>query len=122
MIQKYTKIFVGDNTMIYKVLVIHLYGGFYKKKSGVGNFILVAIPKRRVMYPFIVKNIYLGLIVTQKKKYRRNNGIFVKFFFNKVVLLSEQKKFIGTRIYGPIALEIKKTKLMRILTIARKLC
>jgi len=61
-------------------------------------------------------------LLRKKKKYRRNNGIFVKFFFNKVVLLSEQKKFIGTRIYGPIALEIKKTKLMRILTIARKLC
>ena len=122
MVLKQTKLVVGDNTMISKVCVIHLYGGFFRKKTRVGNYVLVSIPERRVPRPFINKNIYLGIIVTQKQKYKRKNGIYVHFYFNKVLLLSEQKKIVGTRIYGPIAFEIKQTNLTRLLSIARKLC
>jgi ribosomal protein L14 len=67
MIQKQTKLYVGDNTMILKVSTIHLYGGFFCKQTQVANYVLVSIPDRRITRPFITKNIYLGIIVTQKK-------------------------------------------------------
>ena len=53
---------------------------------------------------------YLGLVVGVKKKVSRPDGSYVKFHENRVVLLSEQKKFMGTRVYGPVAKEIKGGK------------
>jgi len=122
MILKKTNLVVGDNTMISKVTVIHLYGGSFRKKARIGDYVLIAIPDRRVQRPFINKNLYLGIIVTQKQKYTRKNGVYIRFCSNKVLLLTEQKKIVGTRIYGPVALEIKKTNLTRLLAVARKLC
>ncbi len=122
MLQKTSYIFVDDNTMIFKAKIIHLYGGFFKKTGKVGTYVLTAIPHRRVTRQFITKTIHLAIITTQKKKYQRINGIHIKFNLNKIVFLSDQKKFIGTRIYGPIAQEILQTKLTRLLSVAKKAC
>lgn len=65
---------------------------------------------------------YLAILITQNLKYRRINGSYIVFQQNKVLLLSEQKKFIGTRIYGPIALELETSNLTRVLALAKALC
>jgi large subunit ribosomal protein L14 len=56
----------------------------------------------------IKKKIYVGLVITTKMYTKRKDGTFLKFFQNRVLTLSEQLKFLGTRIYGPITREIKK--------------
>ena len=119
MIFRETFITVGDNSGARRAKTIGFLGSFFKKKAGLGDFILVAIQHRRLKRRFITKNIYLALIVTIKRNILRLNGICIKFFSNKAVLLSEQGKVVGSRLYGPIALEIKVLKISKILGLAK---
>jgi large subunit ribosomal protein L14 len=122
MIFKETFVYVGDNAGAEIVRVIHLYGGFKKKSSTISNYVLIAVQNRRVQRQFITKNIYLALIVTIKKNFYRLNGSYIKFNYNKVVLLNEVKKFIGTRIIGPVAAEVLKMKLEKLRSLTKKIC
>lgn len=122
MVFKESKIMAADNTGAGMVRIIHLYGGFYRKYISTGGYVLIAIQKRRLARQFVTKNLYLAVMITQNLKYRRKNGYYIVFQENKLLLLSEQKKFIGTRIYGPIALELETSNLTRVLALAKALC
>lgn len=122
MVFKESKIMAADNTGAGMVRIIHLYGGFFRKYISTGGYVLIAIQKRRLARQFVTKNLYLAVIITQNLKYRRKNGYYIVFQDNKLLLLSEQKKFIGTRIYGPIALELETSNLTRVLALAKALC
>jgi ribosomal protein L14 len=122
MIQKGSFVYVGDNTGITWVKCIHLYGGFFKKYAYLAHYILVAIQKRRLLRKFIFKNIYLAIIITQKKNFYRHNGYYVKFLYNKILLLSEVKKLIGTRIFGTAARELIKFEYFKIISFVKKIC
>ena len=110
---------IADNSGARRAKQIGFLGAFYKKNAQLGDLIIVAIPHRRRQRRFITKNIYLAVVVTKKQNTRRASGIYVKFKSNKVILLSEQGKLVGSRLYGPIANELKKTKIARILTLAK---
>jgi large subunit ribosomal protein L14 len=122
MVFKESKIIAADNTGAGIVRIIHLYGGSRRKFISTGGYILIAIQKRRLARQFVTKNLYLAILITQNLKYRRFQGYYIVFQQNKVLLLSEQKKFIGTRIYGPIALELETSNLTRVLALAKALC
>ena len=122
MVFKESRIIAADNTGAGIVRIIHLYGGFFRKYISTGGYVLIAIQKRKLIRQFVTKNLYLAIIVTQNLKYRRKQGYYVLFQANKLLLLSEQKKFIGTRIYGPIALELETSNLTRVLALAKALC
>lgn len=122
MLFKESRIIAADNTGAGLVRIIHLYGGCNRKSSQIGCYVLIAIQKRRLTRQFVTKNLYLAVIVTQNFKYRRLNGYYIVFNQNKLLLLSEQKKFIGTRIYGPICLELETSNLTRVLALAKALC
>jgi large subunit ribosomal protein L14 len=119
MILRETMVTIGDNSGARRAKTIGFLGSFFKKKATLSDFIVVAIQQRRLKRRFITKNIYLGLIVALNRNILRLNGFFIKFSSNKVVLLSEQGKVVGTRLYGPIAAEIKKLKITKILTLAK---
>lgn len=119
MILHETMVTIGDNSGARRAKNIGFLGSFFKKKATLGDFIVVAIQQRRLKRRFITKNIYLALVVTINRNIQRLNGIFIKFFTNKVVLLSEQGKVVGSRLYGPIAIEIKKLKITKIISLAK---
>lgn len=119
MILRETMVTIGDNSGARRAKTIGFLGNFFKKKATLSDFIVVAIQQRRLKRRFITKNIYLALIVALNRNILRKNGVFIKFLSNKVILLSEQGKVVGTRLYGPIALEIKKLKITKILTLAK---
>jgi large subunit ribosomal protein L14 len=119
MILRESMVRVGDNSGARRAKNIGFLGSFFKKNATLGDFIVVAIQQRRLKRRFITKNIYLGLIVTINRNFYRLNGLFIKFFSNKIILLSEQGKVVGSRLYGPIAFEIKKLKITKILTLAK---
>jgi large subunit ribosomal protein L14 len=83
---------------------------YYKKKKKIavlGDQILVAIKKLDIKKKINKKDIYINLIICQKKLKKRKNGTFIKFDQNKSLLLSKTLKFLGTRVYGPIIKEIR---------------
>ncbi len=121
MISHETMVVVGDNSGARRAKHIGFLGSFFKKTATIGEFIVVAIQNRRLKRRFITKNIYLAIIVTVNKNFKRLNGVFIRFFSNKVILLSEQGKVVGSRIYGPIALEMRKLKITKILSLAKSI-
>lgn len=105
-----TKLACGDNTDIKKVRCIKILGHSIKKKATLGDIIRATIVKRRYVKEVIKKSIYYNLIVNVKNKCRRKNGIYLRVDRNRSLTLSEQFKFLGTRVYGPICKEIRNTK------------
>jgi ribosomal protein L14 len=122
MVQKGTFVYVGDNTGAVWVKCIHLYGGFYKKKARVTDYILIAIQKRRLLRKFINNFIYLALLITQKKNFFRLNGYYIKFYYNKILLLTEAKKLVGTRVLGTACKELIYFNNFKIMSLVKKLC
>lgn len=105
-----TKLKNGDNTDVRKVRCIKILGNSKKKKAGLGEIVRVAIYQRKYKKEIIKKKVYFNLIINLKKKTRRKNGIFLAFDQNRSLNLSEQLKFLGTRVYGPICKELRNTK------------
>ena len=119
MVQVESMLRVGDNCGVRFVKCIHLLGGSMKKNAKACDFVIIAVPFRRKTYKYITKNIYLGVIITCKKQFRRFNGFYIQMQYNKVLLLSEQHNALGTRMRGPIIQEIRWNGLEHIATIAK---
>lgn len=122
MIQKGSFVFVADNTGARWVKCIHIYGGGLKKYAYLSQYILIAIQKRRLLRKFIIKNIYLAILITQKKIFFRIHGYYIKFLYNKVLLLSEIKKIVGTRVFGTAARELLNINYFKIISFVKKIC
>jgi len=121
-IQKGSYVYVTDNTGVFIVKCIHLYGGFFKKYSRMSEYILIAIQKRKRLRQYILKHIYLALLVAQKKEKNRRIGYYIKFSLTKVVLLNDGKKLVGTRILGTVCKEIRKYSFLRFSSLVKKIC
>lgn len=120
MIQTETNLVVADNTGARSVRVFRLYGGSYRKSSGVGDIVLCsvkdAIPNGKVKKGDIVK----GVIVRTKKAYNRPDGSTIRFDDNAIVLINDDGTPRGTRVFGPVARELrdKGDKFMKIVSLA----
>ena len=102
-----TLLTVCDNTETRGVKCIHVLGGSAKKFATIGDFIVIAIQRRRVWRRINVKKVCLGLVTRVKKEYRRPNGSYILGNMNMVLLLSELGKPLGTQIWGPVYYEFK---------------
>ena len=120
MIQTETNLVVADNTGAKSVRVFHLFGGSHRKSSGVGDIVLCsvkdAIPNGKVKKGDIVK----GVIVRTKKAYNRPDGSTIAFDDNAVVLINDDGTPRGTRVFGPVARELRDAgdKFMKIVSLA----
>lgn len=109
-----SKLISADNTDIKRVRVIKILGASKKKKSKIGEIVRTSIIDRLYKKDIIKKKIYYSLIITTAKKIKRSNGTYIKFDQNRILTLSENLKFLGTRIYGPICKEIRNTNKKRV--------
>lgn len=118
MIQQQTKLKVADNTGAKELMCIRCLGGSHRKFAGVGDVIVAsvksAIPNGMVKKGDVVK----AVIVRTKKPIKRPDGSYVKFDENAAVIIRDDKNPRGTRIFGPIARELRDKDYMKILSLA----
>ncbi|MFB3136402.1 MAG: 50S ribosomal protein L14 [Nitrospirales bacterium] len=118
MIQNYSYLDVADNSGAKSVRCFHVLGGTRRRYGGLGDIIVVSvresIPKAAVKKGDVVR----AVIVRTKKGSRREDGSYIKFDRNACVLVNPQGEPIGTRIFGPVARELRKKKFMKIISLA----
>ena len=118
MIQQESRVRVADNTGAKEVLCIRVLGGSGRRYAGVGDIIVGtvkdALPGAAVKKGDVVK----AVVVRTAKEKRRIDGSYIKFDDNAVVLLNEQRQPRGTRIFGPVARELREKRFMRIISLA----
>ena len=118
MIQQQTKLKVADNTGAKEIMCIRCLGGSHRKFATVGDVIVAsvksAIPNGVVKKGDVVK----AVIVRTKKPIRRPDGSYVRFDENAAVIIREDGNPKGTRIFGPIARELRDKDYMKILSLA----
>lgn len=118
MVQQYTRLNVADNTGAKKVMCIMVPGGTKRKYAHVGDSIMVsiksAIPGSGVKKGEVSK----AVIVRTKKEIRRTDGSYIRFDENAAVLINEQNEPRGTRIFGPVARELRERQFMKIVSLA----
>lgn len=118
MIQEYTKLNVADNSGAQKVQCIRILGGSKKRYGYIGDIIVVsvksAIPNAGVKKGEVSK----AVIVRTKKETRRPDGSYIRFDENAAVLINDQLEPRGTRIFGPVARELRDKQFMKIVSLA----
>ncbi len=118
MIQARTRIEVADNSGAKKLGCIMVLGGSKKRYGTVGDIVVASvkevIPNSKVKKGEVVK----AVIVRTKKEIRRQDGSYVKFDDNSAVLINQYNEPIGTRIFGPVARELRAKRFMKIISLA----
>jgi large subunit ribosomal protein L14 len=113
-----TKLNVADNSGAKKVYCIKVLGGTRRRYASVGDIIVVsvkeAIPNSKVKKGDVMK----AVVVRTKKEIGRNDGSILRFDENAAVLINESMEPIGTRIFGPVARELRAKRFMKIVSLA----
>ena len=118
MIQEYTRLNVADNSGAKSVMCIKLLGGSKKKYGAVGDVIVVSV-KNAIPGGQIKKGeVSRAVIVRTSKEIRRTDGSYIRFEDNAAVLLDAQDEPRGTRIFGPVARELREKEFMKIVSLA----
>jgi len=118
MIREQTRLNVADNTGAKKVMCIRILGGTKKRYGRVGDIIIVSV-KNAIPGGAVKKgDISKAVIVRTKKEYKRNDGSYIRFDENAAVLINEQNEPKGTRIFGPVARELRDKEYMKIVSLA----
>ncbi len=118
MVQMQTVLRSADNSGAKKLMCIKVLGGSKRRYAGIGDTIVVsikeAIPNSKVKKGDVVK----AVIVRTVKEIKRSDGGYIRFDNNSAVLINAQNEPIGTRIFGPVARELRAKKFMRIISLA----
>ena len=118
MIQQQTILNVGDNTGAKEIMCIRVMGGSYRKYANIGDIIVAAVksaaPGGTVKKGDVVKTV----VVRTVKGLRRGDGSYIRFDENAAVLIKDDKTPRGTRIFGPVARELREKDFMKIVSLA----
>ncbi|MBI5741616.1 MAG: 50S ribosomal protein L14 [Nitrospirae bacterium] len=118
MIQQETVLEVADNSGAKKVLCIRVLGGFHRKYARIGDRIIVSVkeadPNGTVKKGAVAK----AVVVRTKKALRRPDGSYIRFDQNAAVLINPEGDPVGTRIFGPVARELRWKEFMKIISLA----
>ena len=118
MIQSETRLTVADNSGAKELYCIKVLGGSKRRYATIGDVITVsvkeAIPNSKVSKGDVIQ----AVIVRTKKEIRRTDGSYIRFDDNSAVLINSQREPLGTRIFGPVARELRAKKFMKIVSLA----
>ena len=118
MLQQESRLAVADNSGAREVLCIRVLGGTKKRYAGIGDVIVVTVkdatPGGNVKKGAVVK----AVVVRTKKEIRRADGSYIRFDDNACVILNNAGEMIGTRIFGPVARELREKQYMKIVSLA----
>ena len=118
MLQQESRLAVADNSGAREVLCIRVLGGTKKRYAGIGDVIVVTVkdatPGGNVNKGAVVK----AVVVRTKKEIRRADGSYIRFDDNACVILNNAGEMMGTRIFGPVARELREKQYMKIVSLA----
>jgi len=117
MIQTFSVLNVADNTGARKIMCIRFLGGSKRKAASVGDIIVASVKEANPGGVVKKGDVIRAVIVRTRKGYRRKDGTFIRFDENAAVIINEQKAPRGTRIFGPVARELREN-FMRIVSLA----
>ena len=118
MIQQESKVRVADNTGARQVLVIRVLGGSGRRYAGIGDLIVGTVKDAVPGGPIPPGTIIKGVVVRTKKETRRGDGSYIRFDDNAIVIIDDGGNPRGTRIFGPVARELREKRYMRIVSLA----
>jgi large subunit ribosomal protein L14 len=118
MIQQESRLNVADNSGAKEVLCIRVLGGTGKRYASVGDKIVVSVKSALSSSNLKKGTVSKAVIVRTKKEVRRKDGSYIRFEDNAAVLLNQNDEPRGTRIFGPVARELREKQFMRIVSLA----
>jgi large subunit ribosomal protein L14 len=118
MIQLRTVLDVADNSGAKRVQCIKVLGGSRRRYARIGDIIVVAVKEAEPNSAIKKGEVKKAVVVRTKKEIRRSNGTYIKFDINSAVLINDSKEPVGTRIFGPVARELRAKRFMKIISLA----
>jgi large subunit ribosomal protein L14 len=118
MIQNETRLRVADNTGAREILVIRVKGGSGRRYAGIGDIITATVKQATPQGSVRKGEVVTAVIVRTKKSYGRDDGTYIGFDENAAVLIDAQNNPRGTRIFGPVARELRERNFMKIVSLA----
>jgi len=118
MIQPHTRLVVADNTGAKEIMCIRVLGGSAKKYGTVGDVIVASVKAAQPNASVKKGDVVRAVVVRTAQGYRRQDGSHIKFDDNAAVLITPQGTPRGTRIFGPVARELRERQFMRIVSLA----
>ena len=118
MIQQETRLKVADNTGAKEVLCIKVLGGSRKRYAKLGDLIVITVKKTIPNSNIKKGEVCKAVVVRTNKEYKRKDGSYIRFDDNAVVIIDNQEEPSGTRVFGPVARELREKKFMKILSLA----
>ncbi len=118
MIQVTTNLEIADNSGARLVKCLKVLGGSRRKYAALGDVIVVSIKECLPGTKVKKGDIARAVVVRTKREYQRSDGSYIKFDTNSAVLINKDREPIGTRIFGPVARELRAKKFMKIISLA----
>ncbi len=118
MIQQQTYLKSADNTGAKELMCIHVLGGTGRKYAGVGDIIVASVKKANPGGMVKKGDVVKAVVVRTAKSTRRSDGTYIRFDENAAVIVKEDKNPTGTRIFGPVARELREKNFLKILSLA----
>ena len=118
MIQNYTRLRVADNTGAREIMCVRVHGGSRRRYAGIGDVIVAAV-KQAIPNAAVKKgDVVRAVVVRTAKEFGRPDGSYIRFDENAAVLINNQGNPRGTRIFGPVARELRDRNYMKIISLA----
>ncbi|MBE5761198.1 MAG: 50S ribosomal protein L14 [Clostridiales bacterium] len=118
MVQPLSRLKVADNTGAKEIMCIRVLGGSFRRSGGIGDVIVASVktatPGGSVKKGDVVK----AVVVRTTKQIRRPDGSYIRFDDNAAVIIKQDKNPVGTRIFGPVARELREKDFMKIVSLA----
>ncbi len=118
MIQTYSRLKIADNTGAKSIMCINVPGGTRRRYARVGDVIVAAVKQAMPRGAVKQGDVVRAVIVRTAKPYRRRDGSYIRFDDNAAVILTEQNNPKGTRIFGPVARELREKNFTKIISLA----
>ena len=118
MIQMQTMLRVADNSGAKLVRCFNVLGPSRRRRGEIGDIVIGSVRKRLPTSDIEKGQVVRGVIVRTRSSYRRRDGTYIRFDDNAIVLINPQGEPVGTRVFGPVARELREKKMMRIISLA----
>ena len=118
MIQQETRLKVADNSGAKEVLCIKVLGGSKKRYAKTGDLIIITVKKAIPGSNVKKGEVHRAVVVRTRKERKRKDGSYIRFDDNACVLLDTNNEMRGTRVFGPVARELREKKYMKIISLA----
>lgn len=118
MIQSYTRLRVADNTGAKSIMCINVPGGTRKRYAHVGDVIVASVKEATPGGSVKKGEVVRAVVVRTVKPYRRSDGSYIRFDDNAAVILTDKNDPKGTRVFGPVARELREKNFMKIISLA----